>query len=41
VRTLQNTAAAEDNAGGDGGGAGFEKITACGHDKFPPMAVVG
>ena len=33
VRALQQTAAAEDNAGGDGGGAGFEKITACGHDN--------
>jgi len=30
-RTLQETAAAEDNAGGDGGGVGLQKITACGH----------
>ena len=33
VRTLQETAAAEDNAGGDGGRAGLQKITACGHDN--------
>jgi hypothetical protein len=34
MRALLQTAAAEDNAGGDGSGAGLEKITACGHDNF-------
>jgi len=33
VRAVQQTAVAEDNAGGDGSGTGFEKITACGHDN--------
>jgi hypothetical protein len=36
MRALLQTAAAEDNAGGDGSGAGLEKITACGHDNFLP-----
>jgi hypothetical protein len=31
VRTMQETAAAENDAGG-GGHAGFQKIAACGHD---------
>jgi hypothetical protein len=36
VGTLQETAAAEDDAGGDSGRTGPQKITACGHDYFPP-----
>jgi hypothetical protein len=34
VGTFEETAAAEDDAGGDGGRAGLQKITACGHDNF-------
>ena len=36
VRTLQQTAAAEDDAGRGGGSAALQEITACGHDNFAP-----
>jgi hypothetical protein len=36
MRALQQAAAAEDNAGSGCGSAGFQKITACGHDDFLP-----
>jgi hypothetical protein len=35
VRTLQQTAAAKDDAGGDGGGAAGQEITARSHDFLP------
>jgi hypothetical protein len=34
VGISEETAAAEDDAGGDGSHTSFQKITACGHDNF-------